>query len=401
MRFQDDAKRGGQVKTIILLTAASQYEVAAAFSKEIALGFECLGFETETIDRSRSEFGDALLRSIREKDVYCIFSFGYGGFNLTTDAVSFYDKINIPLFSFLLDHPLYIRVVNNRPWDDGIRNHIMSAIDLRHTEFLKGRVSAPFVIPFIPHGATTPLGLDDLAPVAARDIDILFPGSFMNPDKIRAGWKNYGVFSKLFDSIANEAISDGSTPFHEIVDKECSDFGIVLDKIPDDRKFWSVVSEVDKYVRYYVRDQVIRSLSGLNVHLCGNGWEEFEDPFTIRGSLDFMHVQRLMRESKIVVNVMSGFTYGAHERVLETMANRALAITDENEYIRAHFTDGLFTYPKHDPKHVRSLIEHVLDGQADVQRVADNGYQMVSLSHTWKHRAQQVIDAIEIHKTLF
>ena len=100
----------------------------------------------------------------------------------------------------------------------------------------------------------------------------------------------------------------------------------------------------------------------------------------------------LMNDSKIVLNTMTWFKAGAHDRIFNGMLAGAAVVTDDSTYLRRTFTEGkelvMFSL-----KELQTLPERVFDlfgHSSHMQELADCGYRAAKEGHTWKNRAEYI-----------
>jgi len=102
----------------------------------------------------------------------------------------------------------------------------------------------------------------------------------------------------------------------------------------------------------------------------------------------------LMNDAKIVLNTMTWFKAGAHDRIFNGMLAKAAVVTDTSTYLDREFTDGkelgMFPLPE-----LRTLPERVFDlfGHLErAQEMAETGYDTAQKHHTWKSRAEYIAE---------
>ena len=97
-----------------------------------------------------------------------------------------------------------------------------------------------------------------------------------------------------------------------------------------------------------------------------------------------------MNDAKIVLNTMTWFKAGAHDRIFNGMLAKAVVVTDDSTYLRREFTDGreLVMFRRQElgtlPERVFDLFGHL----EQAQEIADCGYLAAQENHTWKSRAE-------------
>lgn len=155
---------------------------------------------------------------------------------------------------------------------------------------------------------------------------------------------------------------------------------------------------LDSYATSFFREQAVRILveSGIHVTAYGVGWDQCEwsdNPYlTYGGKVPAPQILPLMNDSKIVLNTMTWFKAGAHDRIFNGMLAGAAVVTDDSTYLRRTFTDGkelvMFSL-----KELQTLPERVFDlfgHSSHMQELADCGYRAAKEGHTWKNRAEYI-----------
>ena len=158
---------------------------------------------------------------------------------------------------------------------------------------------------------------------------------------------------------------------------------------------------IDSYATSFFREQAVRILveNGIRVTAYGTGWDQCEwsdNPYLVYGGKVLApEILPLMNDSKIVLNTMTWFKAGAHDRIFNGMLAGAAVVTDDSTYLRREFTDGkeLVMFSRNE---IRTLPERVFDlfgHMQSTQKMADCGYQSAKEHHTWKSRAAWIREA--------
>ena len=168
--------------------------------------------------------------------------------------------------------------------------------------------------------------------------------------------------------------------------------------IPDKRVQEIIVQMrfIDSYATSFFREQAVRILveNGIRVTAYGAGWDQCEwsgSPYLdYRGKVLAPEILPFMNDAKIVLNTMTWFKAGAHDRIFNGMLAKAVVVTDDSTYLRREFTDGreLVMFRRQE---LGTLPERVFDlfGHLDrAQEIADCGYLAAQEKHTWKSRAE-------------
>lgn len=386
-------------ETVILLNGQSQYDVLRHFITDLSEAFAVIGYDPVVIDLTDKTWPKALERALNEKKVSAFLSMNAIGIDLKIGQNSLFDQLNIPLFAFLVDHPMY----HIARLTTGVNNLIVSCVDKTHLEFLNTYMKGRYTKVFIPHGAP-PGPLDEnAAPIRERDIDLLITGTYSDPDGIRQAWASLSpAIARIFDEIMEIALIPDGRTLTEIATNVLRDRN-VDEEYMQHPKFWFILEQVDRYIRAFRRKQFVIWLAKapLRVELCGNGWEKLRlsgSRISLRPPVNFKTAQELMRQSKIVATVLPNFVAGGHERIFTSMAAGAVSLADANRYLTEQFEDrhDLLLY-RFEESSVAETLELIRDPD-QLQFIADNGRAKARQSHTWVNRAQTIADTIIRHR---
>ena len=182
--------------------------------------------------------------------------------------------------------------------------------------------------------------------------------------------------------------------------------------VPDNwlRKFcFNYLNFANLYMRDWSRLKVIRTLAkaGLSIDVWGGthvlpefSWEN-EKWINAHGSCSYKDSLKIMANSQITLNV-GMFPGGLHDRVSSGLLNDAVVLTDPSTYYYKNFVDGedSLTF---DWKHLDELPQKIVKFFADeerVQTVANLGRKKAMENHTWKNRAEKIVEQVQIYKAI-
>lgn len=261
--------------------------------------------------------------------------------------------------------------------------------------------------PMVKHTKFVPLSgsvYPDSVPYDERTIDILFTGTYTNPEKYKmqalSGFEKGSVMAQFVEEMLGDIITNSQFTLPECLAR-------VLDKYNQkvsDRDFHELAAEflcIDFYARSYYREKVIRTLldAGLKIDVFGNGWEDF--PSEHKENL-IIHkggpytASKALANAKISLNIMPWFKDGFQERIAAAMLSHTVAVTDESKYILEKF-EGEKELLVFSLKNIDSLpqrIKNLLENPAEAAEIAENGFRKVQ-DHTWAARVADMVQKIE------
>lgn len=434
------------MRTIIYIQGV--YDTLDLFTDNLITAFESMGYGTfvyhtaqqevsktallnllvqkaTQINKSFAELTEGELQQLQGSDLsqeFAVVTFNNLGYNLEIPAAGAIDRyvdfektqeetvdtgymnkqniwefFHIPYLNILMDHPFhYEKPLRNAP-----TTSIVLCTDRNHVKYIRRFYKNIRQVDFLPH-AGVELHCKH-KPIEERGIDVLYAGALpiytvgrMIPDlssiqEVDGEDMMQSVLSELVhhpEKTTEQAIEEYVKSKRNDVSEER------LQEIIVKMRF------VDSYATSFFREQAVRILveSGIQVTAYGTGWDQCDwsgNPhLTYGGKVLAPQILPMMNNSKIVLNTMTWFKAGAHDRIFNGMLAGAAVVTDDSVYMRREFTDGkeLVMFSLHDlaslPERVFDLFGHI----THMQEIADCGYHAALENHTWKSRAEYLVE---------
>lgn len=402
-------------KTIIYFIGV--YDTLDLFTEKLKQAFEEMGYASFVYDARIPQSKDALLEllgggapSDAAGNFACV-TFNNLGYNLdlperqddcnggALDAgnANLWEYYGIPYINILMDHPFHYE----KPLRAAASTSIVLCTDRNHVKYIRRYFKNIRQTDFLPH-AGVELGSRH-KPLAERGIDVLYAGAL----------PIYTV-AKMIPDLSSIAEVDGERMAQEVLaelvhyPKKTTEQVIEeylksqRNDISEERIREIIVQMrfIDSYATSFFREQAVRLLveNGIRVTAYGTGWDQCDwsdNPYLdYRGKVLAPEILPLMNDSKVVLNTMTWFKAGAHDRVFNGMLAGAAVVTDDSTYLRREFTDGkeLVMFGLEDlgtlPERVFDLFGHM----ERAQQMADCGYRAAKEGHTWKSRAEYIAE---------
>lgn len=392
--------------TIIYITGV--YDTLDLFTQELKNAFESMGYASFTYDARLEEVSkQALIECIedgtkRGQRFFCV-TFNNLGYNLSVahDDVkqpNLWETYNIPYINILMDHPFHYE----RPLQNAPATSVVLCTDRNHVRYIRRYFKNIRYTDFLPHAGVELGGRHKQ--LAERGIDVLYAGAL----------PIYTV-AKMIPDLSSIPEVDGEEMAQEVLselvhhpDRTTEDvieeyLKTKRNDISEQRIHEIIVQMrfIDSYATSFFREQAVRILveNGVLVTAYGTGWDQCEwsdNPYLVYGGKVLApEILPLMNDSKIVLNTMTWFKAGAHDRIFNGMLAGAAVVTDDSTYLRREFTDGkeLVMFSRNEiwtlPDRVFDLFGHM----QSTQKMADCGYQTAKEHHTWKSRAEWIQEA--------
>lgn len=323
------------------------------------------------------------------------------------DRKNIWDKYEIPFYNIMMDHPFHYK----RALDAAPEQMILFCMDKNHIEYVKRFFPNINKTTFLPHAgieinhsdlpniptkAMIPDVQTGIKKLKDRPIDVLYAGGLSRyaaegliPDLGRiTQFDAFQLVRDVLERLIREPELTTEYAIEQWMKANCVQYtDKILGEMITELRF------IDSFAVSYYREQIIRMLveNGITVTVFGAGWErcEWENPNLIYGGIvPPMTIIELMNQSKIVLNTMTWFKRGTHDRVFNGMLARAAVVSDTSEYMDQHFTDrqALHLFSLRELNYLVEIVNTLLENLKYAQDLADCGYQIAKEKHMWKNR---------------
>lgn len=387
------------------------YDTLDLFTGKLREAFENMGYDSFVYDaRMEAQSKEALLEmleaapqrdTLQEVSYFGAFTcvtFNNLGYNLELpDGSNVWETYQIPYINILMDHPFHYE----KPLQNAPKTAIVLCTDRNHVKYVRRFYPNIRQVDFLPH-AGVELGSRH-KPLADRGIDVLYAGALpiytvgkMVPDLSSIPEVDGVVMAQ---EVLEELVRRPERTTEEVIEEYLR----MKRKDISEKRVQEIVKEMrflDSYATSFFREQAVRVLveSGIRVTVYGTGWDQCEwsdNPYLdYRGKVLAPEILPLMNDSKIVLNTMTWFKAGAHDRIFNGMLAGAAVVTDDSTYLRREFADGkelvMFSLREIStlPDRVFGLFGHM----GKTQEMADRGYRVAKERHTWKSRAEYIAE---------
>lgn len=363
----------------------SQYEVLHHFTQEFYKTFVSLGFTCRLLEPTE-------INTICLEDPPDV-TFCFNGAPMASQGVLLADAIGKPHISWLVDLPYHYWFLINSP-------NIFIAYDDEVSGFLlkKHNHKKNF---FLPQAASVEVSIEKSAP---RDIPVLCLASYFDYEEERVRWWDLPpLFVNILEEAATRAFNETDTSFvtifFEIWQRYEKEGGEPL--LPLKSQF-DLLKRLERYLKGKARAMALRSMPEGVVVAYDERWISYlarhRPDIKVMPSIPYVEALQLMARSKIVLSNSIRSPLGGSERVIEAMAHKAVALTNDNPFMRNHFTDGenILLYSLSEKEKIAERVNTILQDDNLFHHLAENGYEAVKAAHTWEQRALTLLQQVEV-----
>lgn len=372
------------------------YDTLDLFTDELLREFTELGYECFVYDMQRDEESLEKMAVFLLQSVDAVIAYNNQGFCMElVKGHNMWDDLDILFINILMDHPFrYHQAMMRAP-----KHSVVLCPDRNHVNYIRRFYPNIWKADFFPHGGVESINNKQRSRIHERDIDVIYTGSLplLAAERLIPDFGKYSLFSgeELTRTVLNNVRNNPNETTENAIEKYFVNKGIVV----SDKELREYIADfrfIDSYAVSYYRERAIRILveNNVKVHLYGRGWDVCDwisnENIILCGVLPAKEIPRIMQGSKIVLNTMTWFKDGTHDRVFNAMLAGSVAVTDTSLYMKDKFIDGtgLRMFELGDEGHLPDIIKELLADTEKVQQIADEGYMIAKKDHTFLQRAQ-------------
>lgn len=407
-----------------LLFITGIYDTIDLFIVAFQTAFEQLGYICHTIDvREKDTIISKLKSLIEENSLDAVVTFNNIGYNISfTEGKNIWEEQNIPYYNILMDHPFHY----DYPLRHAPATSVVFCTDKNHVDYLRRFYPNLTRIDFMPHAGmeadiSTPSepgtcrlchsGNADHLSIEERPIDVLYAGGLSK-------YVAEGLIPDLGDirefdafTLTQAVLEDLMCHPYETTESAIESYLISIGKHYSDEELCHWITElrfIDSYATSFYREQSVRLLveNGIKVAVFGGGWNQCEwaeNPNLLYGGKVLApQVLELMNHSKIVLNTMTWYKNGIHDRIINGMLAKSVVVTDTSAYLSEELEklpeQSLITFDLPEIQKLPHIIEELLQQPARMQQIADCGYLYAKFNHMWIQRAEYIADTYFVYK---
>lgn len=379
-------------------------ELIQAFEKK---GYSCITLSADDMDASLAKLEKQLGVPCRKnwEDADCsaaaaVITFNNMGYNLgaeqSQENVCLWEHYHIPYYNILMDHPFhYSQALKQAPTTTRLY-----CIDQRHVEYVKRFFKNMKWVSFLPHAGTA---IEDLPilPIKERPVDVLYAGS-LSKYRIEMLIPDFDQFrgfdaGELCNQVLQELVKHPNRTTEDVIEDYFSELELPISE-EQLGEYISAFRFLDAYAVSFYREMAVKLLveNGIRVAVYGEGWDRTQwadHPNLIYGgSVPAPQVLPLMHQSKIVLNTLTWFKSGAHDRIFNGMLAGAVVVSDPSSYLEEQFENhqDIELFRLEEIQELPAIVEDLLADLDQAQSIADAGRQKAENCHLWSHRADEI-----------
>ena len=382
------------------------YSVVNLFVDNTIYFLKKKGHIVTIIDANSSDAIKDLLDIFNTQVVDLVINFGKATNPILNDGRPLYDAANTTLLAVYVDHPAH----HIPSLTENIKNFLCCFNDKQHVDYVNEILPNHHKIAFfLPHGGLKKTFEEDNQIKnleeykKQKSIDIVFAGTFNK--NITKKWEDIIDYPKyILDEVSEILIHDDYASVHKTFNQVCTKYGIKFSTFGK-VQLPSTLVEIIGYVRSVKRVELIKKIAknGLNITICGNGWESFvkeHKNINYIGALNIKENLELITKAKVLINVTPNFTDGSHERVFTGMLNNTVVFSDKSRYYDEFFEDekNILYYSFNSLDEDIEKLKNILKDDKKLYEISQNAYEIANKHHTWENRVDTMLEMVNLSK---
>jgi hypothetical protein len=383
------------MKMLVFESGRLSYDSSRCFAQMICRGLEKCGVQVETFlleeDLASQE---EQLKELARHHFDGVLDINSRLPNVLLDERYYPDYFDAPFFQLIVDHPMHLHQSLQIP----LKQYRVICLDRYHRKYIEKyypHIEKVYVMPFGGIAQEEFSGKKErVLPMEKRPYHILFPGTYTPLWYYREQMEMVSDSQWEICTRVLRKYQQGQEGFLEDFFRE---------EVKEDEEFFPLMMHkarlIDKYVREWYREAVLKALlhRGLTIDVMGFRWEMFSK--TTPGQLrihqpgSYSRQLETLGKSCMTLNVQPLFRDGVHDRVMNAMANRSVALTDSCDFLERYFSPGkdLVFFEKNHLEETAEKVADLLNETDTLEEMAESAYHTFSSAHTWYHRVEKFL----------
>jgi hypothetical protein len=398
---------------LVFQSGRLSYDSSRCFAEMICRSLTQCGVQVQTFEMQEDIFGqgnlasyETKLKELTKQHFDGILDINSKLPNVLLDDIYFPDYFDAPFYQLIVDHPMHL----HRSLQIPLKQYRVICLDRYHKEYIRKyypHIQQVYVMPFggiswqsfalQNDSPSTPK--EETIPMRKRSCAVLFPGTYTPLDYYR----------EQMDSVSDSQWEICTRILHKYRQGQSGSFEEFFGaEVGGDEEFFPLMMHkarlIDRYVREWYREEVIKALLrlGITVDVMGFRWEMFscegDSRLRIHSPVSYPEQLAVLGQSRMTLNVQPLFRDGVHDRVMNSMANGSVALTDHCEFLEQHFSDGkeLVFFEKNDLENTLQNIPELLHDTDALEEIAAGAYKKYVTAHTWNQRVETLLKEIAV-----
>lgn len=378
--------------------------------QSVAQALAELGHDVVTCNTANEKEIMAALSLLREEKIIDL-SIGVNAMGMQMNfadnqVLDVYADLDVIHISILLDEP-FNSYCNG--YDKSARNHIITYLDGTDREYLsKMNLAVDKYKLFMPLGGTeSKFSIEELLGKKRKSsYEVVFSAGSFGDCTAAPLWDKFGPMpGKYMLNVLEDILSLlRSKPVSVVTAAKAVLKSRGMEEIHYFQAFAVFFPAIISYIKAWRRKKLVMEVlsAGIALDIFGAGWDTMELPqgAKLHGAIAYEDMLQVMTKAKIVVNDEACFNEGAHDRVFTAMLNGAVVVSEYSSYLADEFVpqQDLVMFDWQNISGQLQQIPHLLSDDDCRERMARNAYYKVINRHTWRNRAERLLEAAEIMK---
>ncbi|MFT9256906.1 MAG: hypothetical protein ABF535_02405 [Acetobacter sp.] len=323
-------------RNIVSFVGQNENGILRQMSHDLMSLLEPDGFKGHVIDLHKPDWQVQFNDLLRE-GIFMAWGHAGIGAGLQIDGQLLWDAQKIPFVSVLADSPCW-RVPNHYIRSRYVANaYVFSEWLSIQNRFIRSPQYSTQIksVGVIPNPQRDSLAWRD------RPQRMAFVKTGGDPEARRKGWQNLpSRWRAVLEDAGRVAIQQPTGDITDIYVAACESHNL-----PTEHRleiFFTLMFDLDLYVREYRMNTLVKSLLDLPVDIYGRGWDHLSSQATqarFHPAFDAAHLSSVYAGTQFLLNTSPNVGSGLHERVAFGLDSRCVVVSDYNAFSRKNLSD--------------------------------------------------------------
>jgi hypothetical protein len=329
--------------------------------QHFAPSWRTAGLNLVELDISAAEWKAQLKQILETRKIAFVLSTSGIGANIQIDGQNLWTRLNLPVFSLLLDHPAYLAANHT-----GLPNATVLGYMFRdHALYQASDVRAGNIVTSIDYGVPD-LPVRPIQEVVNSGSRLVFAKTGNSPFALAQSWRQAPKIERVLHDVLDALALERNgfafvTQFQKLIGQVAAAHRLELSRFDLLSRF--LIAQIDDYIRRLKSTAIATALLPFDVDVFGAAWEHIDTRGArarFHGPVAYETLEAGFPLAAGSLTMNPNIDLSAHDRFFTAIGAGIMPLSDRNSYIEAVFPEAMPYSFDFSPGSIAAALEKIV-----------------------------------------
>jgi hypothetical protein len=378
---------------VLSLTWSSAYQSVRGLVLHYAASWRVLGLEMVELNISAPDWAAQLQALVNTRRIRFVFCTSGIGTDIELEGMNLWEKLRLPVFSLLLDHPAYFAKHHRTQPGQTVLGYMFQDHALFQAQAVQAQntvMSLHYGVPELP-----------VAPASAGRPRVIFAKTGNAPEVLAASWRAAPKLERILHDTLDELALTAKGNAHagalpELLQGVCAARNMYLQPFSQVQRF--LIVQLDDFLRRQKSTAMAKALLPFEVDVFGRAWEHIDTSNArakFHGPVEYAMVEAQFSGATASLTMNPNIDFSAHDRFFTALGAGIMPVSDSNAYTDQNFPElapYLFDFR---PGRLEAVLERVFAKPEAARELALETRKRAQKLHGVEHAAAEIVETMQ------